>query len=315
MSDDKVNWAAILERELGNMTMEALPPTISLPALPHAVTEYLERSRDPDASPKELAQILETDTGLATELLRYVNSSALGLRFKAKNVQQAISLLGQRQCKTFVVTTGMQAAVQAKKSKLLNQLEFWNACLQKAVFSREVAKLLNADPELAFAGGMISDYLLPVLTNDLFDDYVEFLEQRNDMPASICEFELNRFEWTHSYAGASLAHRWQLPEDLVCCILLHHRGLRLLSDPELNRTAATAVAISSLLPCQMRQNLRGLEMLHMLDQKWPDFNLPQLIEHVDNAIAEMNLGVKNAFPLARRCKPILDLYATAPAAE
>ncbi|QDU80302.1 HDOD domain protein [Polystyrenella longa] len=310
MSDSStVNWAAILERELGNSTMESLPPTISLPALPHAVTEYIEESKDPNVSPKKLGQIIETDTGLATEMLRYVNSSALGLRHKARNVQQAISLLGQRQCMTFVITTGMQAAVKAKKSKLLNQVEFWNACLQKAVFAREVAKLLNTDIDLAFAGGMISDYLLPVLTNDLYDDYVNYLDCRDDMPASICEFEQEKFGWTHSYAGANLAHRWNLPEDLVCCILLHHRGLRMMADPELNRTAATAVAISALLPCQLRQNMRGLEMLYMLDQKWPAFNLPHLVEEVDRHIAEMNLTVKNAFPLSRRCKPILDKYA------
>ncbi|MEZ6048984.1 MAG: HDOD domain-containing protein [Planctomycetaceae bacterium] len=306
-----VDWVGILERELGNSTMEALPPTISLPALPHAVTEYIEKSKDPDSSPKELARIIETDTGLATEMLRYVNSSAIGLRHKARNIQQAISLLGQRQCNTFVITTGMQAAVKAKKSKLLNQLEVWNACLQKAVFAREVAKLLNTDPDLAFAGGMIADYLLPVLTNDLYDDYVQYLDERTNMPASICEFEQERFGWTHSYAGASLAHRWHLPEDLVCCILLHHRGLRMMADPELNRTAATAVAISALLPCQLRQNMRGLEMLYMLDQEWPAFNLPQLVNYVDQQIEEMNTGVKNAFPLARRCKPILDQYTAA----
>lgn len=311
----EINWSQIVERELQSFTLEALPPNINLPALPHAVTAYLERCDDPDATPLELGKIIETDTGLSTEMLRYINSSVMGLRHKAKNVQQAIALLGQKQCKTFVVTTGMQAAVMAKKSKLLNQQEFWNTCLQKAVFAREIAKLLQTDADLAFAGGMLQDYLLPVVTNDLFDDYITFIDNRQSMPESICEFEQKVFGWNHSFAGACLARRWNLPSEIVACILLHHRGLNIMTDPELNRTPAAAIALSSLLPCQLRQNQHGLEQLYLLDQKWPAFNIPQLVETVDQQIAELNLGVKNDFPLNRRCKTILERYKTAAASS
>lgn len=301
----EVNWTTIREETLGDFTVAALPPTLALPALPHAVTRFVQKSQETDATIKELAQIIETDTGLTMELLRHVNSAYVGLRHKAHGVQQALSLLGLRQSKMFLITAGMEAAVRARKSKLINQKCFWNASLQKALFAKEVASLLKADGELAFAGSLLQDYLLPVVTNDLFDDYLRFVETRDKQPSCICDFESQTFGWDHALAAACLAHRWYLPDDLVCCILFHHRGLKILVDPQLGRSSAAAVALSALLPDQMRQDYGGLEQLVMLDEKWPAFDLQELTQTVDDAQEHLGFGVNNDFPLSRRCRPVL----------
>ena len=52
----------------------------------------MRRSRDEAAPLPELAEVLETDSALTIELLKYVNSSSNGLRNKAKTVLQAITL-------------------------------------------------------------------------------------------------------------------------------------------------------------------------------------------------------------------------------
>jgi len=184
-----IDWSGIYEETLGDFTLAALPPTLKLPALPHAVTLYMQKSKEPDVSSKELAGIVETDTGLTVELLKYVNSTFVGLRHKAKSVQQALSLLGQRQSRSYVVTMGMQAAIQSRKSKLIHQTSFWNASLQKALFAREVAELLKTNADVAYAGALLQDYLLPVITNDLLDDYLRFVETRADQPDCLCDYE------------------------------------------------------------------------------------------------------------------------------
>lgn len=307
------DWAAIRESALAGFTLSALPPTLALPALPHAVAKFVERSRDDSATMKELAAIIETDTGLTLELLRHVNSAFVGLRQKARTVQQALSVLGLRQSKMFLITVGTQAAVQAKKSKLINQACFWNASLQKALFAKSVALLLKTDPDIAFAGALLQDFLLPVLTNELFPKYVAFVEKRADHPEALTEYEHALFGWDHAVAGASLAHRWKLPDELVCCILFQHRGLTLLTDPILGRSPVAAVMLSALLPDQLRQHYTGLEQLSLLESKWPAFKLMELVTQVDAEHAEMGLGVSNDFPLSRRCKMVLErLESVAP---
>lgn len=301
-----IDWSAVREEALRPLTLTELPPSIALPAFPHAVTRFIERSKDDSASIQQLAAIVETDAGLTIELLKHVNSSFVGLRAKARTVQQALSLLGIRQSKMLLITTGMQAAVLARKSKLINQACFWNACLQKAIFARLVAKMLKADADVAFAGALLQDYLLPVLTNDLFDEYTGFIESRATQPESLCDFERPHFGWDHATAAALLAHRWKLPDDLVCCLLFHHRGLHALADRQLGRTAVAAVALSALLPDQLRQQYNGLEQLLLLQEKWPAFQLGELVEQADREHAEMGMGVNNDFPLARRCKAALE---------
>lgn len=306
-----INWTQLREQTVGRLEMRALPPTIKLPALPHAVTQFIEQSQNPNVGLKQLSTILETDTGITTELLRYVNSTYFGLRNKARNVLQALTLLGQRQSRMFVVTTGMQAAIQSRQSKLLHQGCFWNASLQKALFAREVAELLGADSDLAFSAGLMQDFLLPVLTNDLYDFYSSFVTDRETLPPLLTTHEQGAYAWDHAIAAATLAANWKLPDDLICCILLHHSGLKLHNHPLLGKTAAFAVATSGLLPDQLRQVYNGLEQLMELEKVWPEFHLDELVETVDRKHAEIGLGVQNDFPLSRRCRTVLEECAKA----
>jgi serine/threonine-protein kinase len=311
---DAIDWAKLREEGVGRFALAALPPTLKLPALPLAVTRFTEKAAKPDVPLRELAAILETDTGLTVELLRHVNSAFHGVRNKAGSVLQAMNLLGLRPTKTFILATGVQAAVRAGQSKLINQSCFWNASLQKALFAKEVAGLLKADGETAFAGALLQDFLLPVLTNELFDAYVEFSGKRQQQPPQLCDYERQKLGFDHALAAACLAHRWHLPDELVCCILHHHLGLKVLVHPLLKRSSVAAVALSALLPDQLRQEYSGLEQLLMLQENWPGFDLRGLIGRVDQVHAEMGVGVRNDFPLSRRCQAVFDATTRTPEA-
>jgi HD-like signal output (HDOD) protein len=301
-----IDWTTIANEVLGDFTVAALPPTMSLPALPLAVTQFVQKSADPKIDLKDLAQIVQTDSGLTAELLKHVNSAYVGLRNKAGSAMQALSLLGLRQSKNLLISVGTRGAIQARQSKLINQTCFWNAALQKALFAKEVAALLKTDQDVAFAGAVLQDFLLPVVTNELYDNYLEFIKTRDSQPLSMCDFEQSQFGWDHALAGACLARRWKLPDDLVCCILFHHQGLELLGHPDLGRSPVAAVAVAALLPDQLRQCYQGLEQLQLLEQKWPAFKLQALAEAVDAKHAENGIGQHNDFPLTRRCKSVLE---------
>lgn len=300
-----INWEAQREQALGPFRLDILPANIELPALPHAVMMYLQESADENASIKSLAAILQTDAGLTVELLRYVNSAFFGLRTRVHQVAHALQLLGRRQARLLVLTNGAQAAIRARKSRLIHQQTFWNIGLQRAFFASEVAKRLGADAEMAFAGALLQDFLLPVLSNDLFDKYSAFIADRMGQPDSLTQFEQRTFGWDHSLIAAGLAHRWKLPDEITCSLFHHHAGLRILGHGGLARTSVAAVALSALLPDPLRQHLNGLEQLMLLQSKWPDFALAELIRTVDALHASSGLGVKNDFPLARTCRAAL----------
>jgi HD-like signal output (HDOD) protein len=308
-----MNWAKLADEALAGFDLSALPPTVELPALPHAVTLFVRRSRDEAVPLHELAQILETDSALTIELLKYVNSSANGLRNKATTVLQAITLLGCARCRLFVIATGMGAAVRAQCSKLIDQTAFWSDTLQKAIFAREIALLLRTDPDVAFVGALLQDFLLPFLTNSLTDDYRKFIESRETPLVMLSKFEATQFGWDHALAGACLAHGWDLPGELVCCILYHHGGLQILTDPRLGRSPVAASALSALLPDQFCQDDHGFELLTKLEQKWPAFRLEPIAESVDRQHQEMGLGVRHDSTLLQWCKNLGHGASDAPA--
>lgn len=297
-----IDWEGIVKETLGAFTTSHLPPTLELPALPLAATKFSQMASDESVSQEQLAKIVETDSGLTTGLLKYANSSFMGLRSKVKTAAHALTILGRQQSKVHVLTSATQGAVRAKQSRLVNQTTFWNSSLQKALFAKEVAKLLKADEDLAFAGAMLQDYILPVISNELYEQYLNYLSDAGSHPEALADFEQEAFGWNHALAGAGLALRWSFPPDLICCILYHNYGLRILGHKELGRTAVAAVAVSALLPDELRQQRGGMRQLAQLADKWKAFDLEKLAATVDQQHAEAGLAARNAFPLTRLVK-------------
>ena len=125
-----IDWAELRKNALASITTERLPRSIELPALPHAVTEFIQKASRPDFEVKVLAGIVEKDTTLTVELLRYVNSAAFSPRSPVRSVRDAIMMMGINAARVHLMAVGMKAASRAIKSRLINQRNFWNESMQ-----------------------------------------------------------------------------------------------------------------------------------------------------------------------------------------
>ena len=292
------DWKKIRESSLAENSEAVLPPSVELPVLPKALMEFRKQCEDPDAENKELARIIGSDAGLSAELLRNANVCYGGSRTKVTSISQALVVLGIRSALLHLSVSGMRQVMKSSSSKLINFQNFWNANLERSFFAREIAELLGADKELAFTAGMLQDFLLPLITNQMFDDYVEFTTHRDDF-TNLVSFEQQRFKWDHAQVAAQVMHSWQFPDELVCCVYYHHQGLAVLKDERLAKTSAAAVAISSLLPDAFRQETNGLEKLFELEREWPELDLLTVAEKVNDNFLEMAGDVRNHFPFIR----------------
>jgi HD-like signal output (HDOD) protein len=220
-----MDWTQLRTKLIGGRTEIVLPPSIKLPTLPQALLDFNRRAEDPNTGVNELGKIIQSDTGLTCELLKVVNSAMYGLKQKASTAPQALSLLGVRPAKLILMTAAVQTAMQASKSKLINIRAFWTANLERAIFAREVAKLLKASPDLAYSASMLHDFLLPLLCNDKFDKYFEYVQTPEAVRRPLTDFENEMQGWDHAFAAAQVMLSWGFPDDLVCCVLVHHGGL------------------------------------------------------------------------------------------
>jgi HD-like signal output (HDOD) protein len=295
-----IDWTELRRQLLGERQTAAPPPQIKLPMLPTAVLEFGRKADDPQASSGDLGRIIETDSGLTTELLRYANSAATGLRKKAGTAQQAIGLLGIRPTKLFLMSTGVQQAMKSTKSKLVNIQNFWVTNLERALFAKHVAVLLRASPDVAFAASLLQDFLLPALANESFEQYLQFAETPDAVRRNLIDFERDAFGWDHPLATAQVLLAWEFPDDLISAVLLHHGGLAVLSDPELGRTAVAAVAVAALLPDALRQSRDGLRQLLQLQDIWPAFDLRAIADTVDAQLESLTPLAEQHLTLHRR---------------
>lgn len=298
------DWSASLNTLLGPECKSVLPPDVQLPVLPKAALEFAKKSREESVGVKELGEIIETDAVLTAELLKQVNSAAVGLRRKVHSAGQAIALLGPRNTRLFVLTVGLKQAKQKNDSRLFNLKQFWATNLERAIFAREVATLMGVDAELAYAAAMLQDFLLPTLANEMTDHYVRLFGALADGDEPLALEELREFGWDHAFAAAALMRVWGFPDDLVCCVYLHHRGAGLRDDAEFGDTAAAAVAVAGLLPDAIRQVPAGLDGLLALDASWDAFDLAEIARVVGEKHAEAN-AYANHIPFAKRIEKAL----------
>jgi len=194
----------------------------------------------------------------------------------------------------------VQHAMKACKSRLINIQSFWTTNLERALFSREIAILLRTNAELAYSASMLHDFLLPLLCNELFDRYFAFAQTPENVRRPLSDYERQVQGWDHGLAAAQVMIDWSFPDDLICCVLLHHGGLSVLSDPEVGRSAAAAVAVAGLMPDVLHQPGDGLAELMKLEQVWPQLHLTELAGKVQTQLEAASAQADRHFSLARR---------------
>jgi HD-like signal output (HDOD) protein len=296
-----MDWANVRKSVLGEGRPLIALPKIRLPALPRSLTQFCRRADNDKASINELAAIIQADAALTCELLKHVNSSQFSLRKKASTAQQALSLIGIKTSKMLLMTAGAKLALAGKQSRLINLTDFWNANLERALFAKEVAVLLRADADVAFAGAMLQDFLLPALIAEMEETYAPYIDSPTRPSDGLAAYEERMLGWNHAQAGGQVMLDWKFPDDILCTVLYHDRGLAMLCDKELGRTAVAAVALSSLLPDGLGQSPVGFDQLQKLQKVWPAFRLNEIADRIAQQFAEQAPGVTYPYNLKAHC--------------
>ena len=101
------DWKALSARSVASVKAELLPQAVDLPALPHAVTEFVQRSANPNFNVAELAAIVEKDSTLTVELLKHVNCAIYSMKQPVRSVKDAIVHIGINPARLHLLAVGM----------------------------------------------------------------------------------------------------------------------------------------------------------------------------------------------------------------
>lgn len=195
----------------------------TLPSLPAVAVEVIELTRDPEVKLERLAETIQNDQGLASKVLRTVNSSYYGLRQKCATIRQALVVLGLSAVKSLALGFSLVSSVD-RSGERFDYDTYWRRGLFTAISARSIARAAGCPYEdEAFLAGLLQDIGMVAMFEALGDRYADILEQTGGDHGKLCRFEIADLELQHPDLGAMMAQRWKLPEELVLPVKYHER--------------------------------------------------------------------------------------------
>lgn len=218
---------------------EAVARLEELPTLPLVAMKILELAHDPKTSAVELSEVISSDQSLSAQLLKVANSAHYGFSRQITTVEDSVIMLGFNEVRNVALAT-KAFSLFAKGSAGYDRRLLWRHSLAAAMATEHAGRTLKLDIESAFVAGLLHDFgkvAFDVLYPEAFQAAVEYAI-RERVPLHDAERETMGVD--HAEAGALLAQRWNLPDDVVRAIQFHHH-------PEQKASPAGGISLTANL--------------------------------------------------------------------
>lgn len=190
---------------------------------PVVLTLYARLER---GSADEIAQVIESDPGLAARVLRLANSAFYG-RMSVASVRDAIVRVGTIDVAALVLASEVMQVFRGIPRERLNLQQFWEHSLLVACYAQTLAPARRKSSVApVWLCGLLHDIGKLALVRHCPTEYSGVLA-RVDAGASLLDAEQAVFGCTHAAVGGALLRAWRLPEELAACALRHHDAYRL----------------------------------------------------------------------------------------
>ena len=194
---------------------------IGIPPCPAILSRFSAEMQQDEPDMRKLAELIARDMALSGALLQVVNSPFYGLRSKATNAHQALSIIGLRAGANLVTGLILRQAFPAGGSALMQR--FWDKSASITAAALMVARRVRGiDLDEAHTYALFRDCGMPVMIGK-FADYANIMDRLEHVPgARLIAVEQMDYQYSHARVGYALARGWLLPEPFCRAILYHH---------------------------------------------------------------------------------------------
>jgi putative nucleotidyltransferase with HDIG domain len=201
----------------------ALQNIDKLAPLPSLVKSVLDLSRNPDASARDLTEIIIKEQALTAKILKIVNSAYYGFYREIGNVNHAIVILGFNEIKNITLAACIIQSFPVTKNDMFNRDQFWLHTLGVAYTSSMLSKYVSSvSANDAFVVGLLHDLGKVVLDQHFHDKFIEILTTAQKTQSPLTRVSTEMIGINHAEIGGLLAESWEFPVPLVRAIRYHH---------------------------------------------------------------------------------------------
>jgi len=208
----------------------------SLEPFPGVAARVLEVAGQDEVVPSELIELVQTDPGITSKVLKLCNSAYYGFQREIASLHEAGNLLGVTTLVNLVLTSSAGKYFRDYGSAKGHSMERrWEQCVSNAIGARLIARRHGkVDPDRAYTAGLLENIGHLVLDRFL-DETIDEIRGMALSGTDLIEAERQVLGLHHAEIGARLSTRWSLPDVLVEVIRHHH-------DPELAGADAALAA-------------------------------------------------------------------------
>lgn len=189
----------------------------AVPTLPKLLQRIVVAVDDPDVSVDHIAELIEIDQVLSSQLLRLANSAFYGAQGSVSGVKSALVLLGS------VVTRCVILATSVLDLRHIRLLGFWEHALGTAVAASAIATTTGRGrAEEVMTAGLLHDLGKVMFCKELPDLFALAVARAQAERRSLREVELELLGVDHAEIGGWLADQWSFPAVLAEPIRYHH---------------------------------------------------------------------------------------------
>lgn len=193
----------------------------SLPTLPRLLQSVVSALEDPDVDFENVAELIEVDQSLTSQILRLANSAFYGAQGSVGHVTQALVMLGAAVTRSLVLSTSV---LDIRKVELRG---FWEHSIGCAVAAGAISKVTGrSSPEDVTAAGLLHDLGKVVLYKELPDAVVYIANRAEAGNRRFLEVERDLLGVDHGEIAGWLVQKWNFPTRLAEPIMYHHSPAR-----------------------------------------------------------------------------------------
>jgi putative nucleotidyltransferase with HDIG domain len=192
-----------------------------VPTLPRLLERILATFDDPEVDLNYLAELIEVDQSLASQLLRVANSAFYSTEGATNRIDAALMKLGTAVTRSVVLTT---AVLDPRSVRLPG---FWEHSLGCAVAAGAIAKVTHAaEPEVVVAAGLMHDLGKVALFQTAPEAFEHCVTCAAQQSRPLREVEREVLGADHAEIASWFLESWKFPPHLAQPILHHHAPSR-----------------------------------------------------------------------------------------
>ncbi len=256
---------------------------VSLPVLPEVYSHIVEKLNSPEASLREIGEVISGDTAITAKLLQLVNSAFFGVGREVTSAGEAVGLLGLNTIKYLVLSAELFAQFDEQKLNATGfQLEeSIDHSIRVGQLAKQIAISEHADRDVIEESGLsgfLHDVGKLILADNMPEEYKKVidLQQVERLDSYVAEREIIGTD--HGAVGAYLLGLWGFSDTVLESVAFHH-------TPE--KTEALVFA-----------PLTSVYIANMLDNTRSEAHVDSALERIDfEYLSALNLA--SSFPAWR----------------